>query len=130
MAIRVLAVDDELDILRLVQIKLRKAGFEVFVAHDGEEGLAQALALMPDVIIADVLVPKLNGNAMVAALKQQLGERAPIAIMLTAKGQNSDILEGLASGADDYVVKPFSPSELIERLNVALLKNGRMPSDH
>jgi DNA-binding response OmpR family regulator len=126
---RVLAVDDEADILRLIEIKLKKSGFDVFTASDGEEGLAKALALKPDVVIADVMMPKMNGYEMVAGIKSGLGAQAPAVLMLTAKGQTSDIVQGLGSGADDYVVKPFSPRELVERIQVALARRGKQLED-
>ena len=126
MATRILAVDDEADILRLVEIKLKRAGFEVFAAHDGQEGLEKALSLKPDVIVADVMMPKKDGYAMVAEAREKLG-KSTIAIMLTAKGQEADVVQGLTSGADDYIVKPFAPRELVERINVALLKHGKKP---
>jgi DNA-binding response OmpR family regulator len=127
--LRVLAVDDEPDILRLIEIKLRKSRFEVFTAHDGEEGLAKALIVKPDVVIADVMMPKKNGYEMVAEIKARLGAQAPIVIMLTAKGQSADISQGLGSGADDYIVKPFSPRELLERIQVALTRRIRRTGD-
>jgi two-component system, OmpR family, alkaline phosphatase synthesis response regulator PhoP len=123
--LRVLAVDDEPDILRLIEIKLRKSHFEVFTAHDGEEGLAKALIVKPDLVIADVMMPKKNGYEMVAEIKARMGAQAPIIIMLTAKGQSADMSQGLDSGADDYMVKPFSPRELVERIQVALTRRIR-----
>ena len=126
MAIRVLAMDDEADILRLVRIKLEKAGFQVSTALDGEEGVEKGLAERPDVMIVDVMMPKKDGYQVVAEVKEKLGDKAPIAILLTAKGQETDVVKGLTGGADDYVTKPFSPRELIERINVALIKKGKI----
>jgi two-component system, OmpR family, alkaline phosphatase synthesis response regulator PhoP len=125
MAVRVLAVDDEADILHLVEVKLKKAGFEVILARDGQEGLEKALVERPDVLIADIMMPRKDGYAMVAELKEQMGAKAPIVIMLTARGQEADLIKGLTGGADDYIVKPFSPRELIARINVALVKSGK-----
>ena len=125
MATRILAVDDEPDILRLIEIKLNKAGFEVLTASDGEEGLRLALAEKPALMIVDVMMPGLDGYQVVSRAKEQLGDEAPIAIFLTAKGQESDVLQGFTSGADDYMMKPFSPQELVERITVALVKAGR-----
>jgi two-component system, OmpR family, alkaline phosphatase synthesis response regulator PhoP len=129
MNVKVLAVDDEADILRLIEIKLKKSNFEVFTARDGEEGLAKALAVKPDVVIADVMMPKKNGYEMVSEIRAGLGSQAPIVIMLTARGEAADMSQGLGSGADDYVVKPFSPRELVERIQVALLRQGKRASD-
>src|SRR5436190_427090 len=112
MSIRVLAVDDEPDVLRLIQIKLQKAGFEVLSARDGEEGLATALAERPDVVLMDVMMPRMDGFTAAAKIKEQM-QPAPLILMLTAKGQEADVIRGLSGGADDYIVKPFAPRELI-----------------
>jgi DNA-binding response OmpR family regulator len=125
MPTRILAVDDEPDILRLIEIKLGKAGFEVLTARDGQEGLLLALAEKPALMIVDVMMPGLDGYQMVSKIKAQLGDEAPLAIFLTAKGQEQDVLQGFASGGDDYLMKPFSPQELVERITVALIKAGR-----
>jgi DNA-binding response OmpR family regulator len=126
MATRILAVDDEPDILRLIEIKLTKAGFEVLTAGDGEEGLRLALEERPALMVVDVMMPGLNGYQLVSQVKEQLGHEAPLAVFLTARGQESDVLEGFTSGADDYVMKPFSPQELVERITVALIRAGRL----
>lgn len=125
MAIRVLAIDDEEDIRRLVQIKLSKAGYEVTTAEDGEEGVALALSLKPDVVVADVMMPGKDGYQVVAELKEKLASDPPVLILLTAKNQKTDVMKGLGGGADDYITKPFSPRELIERIEVALIKVGK-----
>jgi DNA-binding response OmpR family regulator len=124
MAIKVLAVDDEKDILRLVEIKLKKAGFEVVTAQDGEEGMRMALTEKPDVILLDVMMPKMDGYTAARRIKDEV-KPAPIVLMLTARGQEADVLRGIKEGADDYVVKPFAPRELIARINVALIKAGK-----
>jgi two-component system, OmpR family, alkaline phosphatase synthesis response regulator PhoP len=123
-SIRVLAVDDEPDVLRLVEIKLEKAGFEVLTARDGEEGLARAVGERPDVVLMDVMMPKMDGFTAAGKIKEQV-QPAPLILMLTAKGQESDVVRGLSGGADDYIVKPFAPRELIARINVALIKAGK-----
>ncbi|HYL44282.1 MAG TPA: response regulator [Ktedonobacteraceae bacterium] len=125
MAIRTLVVDDEADILRLIEIKLKKAGFEVTTARDGQEGLDKALAIKPDLLLIDVMMPKLDGYSVVAEVRNVLGAESPIIILLTARGQETDVIKGLTSGADDYIIKPFSPRELIARINVALIKSGK-----
>jgi two-component system phosphate regulon response regulator PhoB len=118
-------VDDEPDILRLIEIKLAKAGFEVLIASDGEEGLRLALTEKPALMIVDVMMPGLDGYQVVAQAKERLGDEAPLAIFLTAKGQESDVVQAFASGADDYLMKPFSPQELVERITITLMKAGR-----
>ncbi|GAC1431777.1 MAG: hypothetical protein NVS4B1_30450 [Ktedonobacteraceae bacterium] len=125
MAIRALVVDDEADILRLIEIKLKKAGFEVLTAHDGLEGLEKALAEKPDIMLVDVMMPRMDGYTVVSEVRQKLGTEAPVIILLTAKGQEADIVKGLTSGADDYIIKPFSPRELIARINVVMIKSGK-----
>lgn len=127
MTIKILAVDDEPDILRLVEIKLKKAGFEVTTAHDGEEGYQKALAEKPDIVLLDVMMPKMDGYTAAKKIKTEINP-APIVLMLTAKGQEADVMKGIQQGADDYIVKPFSPRELIARINVALIKAGKSSS--
>jgi DNA-binding response OmpR family regulator len=124
MSIRVLAVDDEPDVLRLIQIKLQKAGFEVLTARDGEEGLHTCVAERPDVVLMDVMMPRMDGFTAVSKIKEQM-QPAPLILMLTAKGQDADVMRGLAGGADDYIIKPFAPRELIARINVARIKAGQ-----
>jgi DNA-binding response OmpR family regulator len=125
MAIRILAIDDEEDILRLIEIKLTKAGFEVLTARDGQQALERALAEKPDLMLVDVMMPRRDGYSVVSEVKQRLGAEAPIIILLTARGQETDVVQGLTNGADDYIIKPFSPRELIARINVVLIKRGK-----
>jgi len=125
MGFRVLAVDDEPDVLGLVETKLQKAGFEVTTATNGVEAVERALKDRPDIIIMDVMMPKLDGLSACTQIKGQMGEAAPIIILLTARGQEADVVEGLSCGADDYMVKPFAPRELVARVNVALMKAGK-----
>ena len=126
MPIKILAVDDEPDVLRLVEIKLKKAGFEISTARDGEEALRKALEVKPDVVLLDVMMPKMDGYTAAQRIKAE-SDPAPIIIMLTAKGQEADVVRGLRGGADDYIIKPFAPRELIARINVALIKAGKSP---
>jgi two-component system phosphate regulon response regulator PhoB len=124
MAIKVLAADDENDVRNLIQIKLKKAGFTVVTAVNGEEAVAICKAEKPDVVIMDWMMPKMDGPTATARIKAEC-RPAPIVIMLTAKGTESDVVQGLVGGADDYIVKPFAPRELIARVNVALVKAGK-----
>ena len=126
MSIKVLAVDDEDDVRRLIQIKLKKAGFEVITAVNGEEAVATCLAERPDVVIMDWMMPLMDGPTATAKIKAEC-DPAPIVLMLTAKGAETDVVEGLVGGADDYIIKPFAPRELIARVNVALVKAGKQP---
>jgi DNA-binding response OmpR family regulator len=123
-SLKILAVDDEDDVRRLIQIKLQKAGFEVLTATNGLEGFETARDERPDVVLLDVMMPRMDGYTAAAKIKSELSP-APIVIMLTAKGAEADVVQGLTGGADDYIVKPFAPRELIARVNVALIKAGK-----
>ena len=125
MPIRVLAIDDEADILRMISIKLGKAGYEVITAKDGQEGVEKALSERPDVMLVDVMMPKKNGYQVISEVKENL-EEAPVYILLTAKSEAEDIKKGFSSGADDFITKPFSPQELIERININLIRKGKI----
>lgn len=124
MATRVLVMDDESDIRHLVEVKLKGAGFEVLTARDGKEGVEVALAEKPTLMVVDVMMPEKDGYTVIREVKEALGDAAPIAILLTAKGQDADVARGLASGAEDYIIKPFSPRELLARINLTLIKHG------
>jgi DNA-binding response OmpR family regulator len=123
-SIKILAVDDEDDVRRLIQIKLKKEGFNVLTAANGLEGFEMARDEHPDVVLLDVMMPKMDGYTAAAKIKAEVSP-APIIIMLTARGSEADVMEGLTGGADDYIVKPFAPRELIARVNVALIKAGK-----
>jgi DNA-binding response OmpR family regulator len=127
MSYKVVAIDDEADILRLIRIKLEKEGFEVVTAHNGEEGVLTILKEKPDIIIVDIMMPKKNGYQVITEVKEKMGKNTPVTLLLSAKAESNDITKGLMIGADDYITKPFSPRELIERMNVALIKRGKKP---
>ena len=124
MTIKILTVDDEPDVRRLIEIKLKKAGFEVITAADGEEGVEKAKAENPDLILMDVMMPKMDGFTAVEKIKTEM-DPAPLVMMLTAKGTEDDVMQGLVGGADDYITKPFAPRELVARVKVTLIKAGR-----
>lgn len=126
MTIKVLVVDDEQDVRRLIQTKLKKAGFEVVTAGNGEEGVNLCKLEKPDVVIMDWMMPKMDGPTATAIIKSEV-DPIPLVLMLTAKGTERDVIEGIGGGADDYIVKPFAPRELIARVNVALVKAGKQP---
>lgn len=125
MTLRALVIDGQPDVRRLITIKLGQAGFLVSSALDGQEGLARALADKPDVVVLDALTPKRDGYAVAGDMRRLLNDHAPVIIMLSDRGHLADIARGLESGADDYLVKPFAPRELLERVAVALIKRGR-----
>jgi DNA-binding response OmpR family regulator len=122
---RILIIEDELPMRRGLEDCLSAEGYRVFSAADGESGLQRALDEQPDLILLDIMMPKLDGFAVAAELRR-LGRITPI-LMLTAKGQVEDRVNGLDAGADDYLVKPFSIEELLARVRALLRrthKNG------
>src|SRR3984957_11571714 len=118
MKARILLVEDEPAMRLALTDILESEGYRVQTASDGEAGLEQALEQQPDVILLDVMLPKLDGFALCAELRR-LEIAAPV-LMLTAKGQVQDRVMGLDSGADDYLVKPFSTEELLARVRALL----------
>jgi len=120
----VLVVEDDPTILTLLEVNFEMEGFVVLTAEDGEAGFAVAKESKPDVIVSDVMMPKMSGLELVQALKADKAlKRIPI-VLLSAKAQGSDVRNGLESGADDYVTKPFEPLDLIDRVNAVLLRGG------
>jgi DNA-binding response OmpR family regulator len=118
----VLLIEDEPSLARGLSDTLRARGFDVEVAHDGQQGLDAALAGKADVILLDVMLPKINGYEICRAVRAH-GIDVPI-LMLTAKGQEEDVVLGLNVGADDYITKPFRVSELIARARAFLRRRG------
>ena len=127
MATRILVVDDEPDLLELVAYNLRQAGYQVATARDGMSALAEARRTKPDLVVLDVMLPDLSGTEVCKRLRRDPAtENVPV-LMLTARAQESDVEQGFDAGADDYVVKPFSPRELVLRVN-AVLRRSKAPS--
>ena len=114
---KILVVDDEIHIVQIVKFNLEKrGGYEVLTAKNGEEGLEIAKSEKPDLILSDVMMPKMSGFQFCEALKKD-DEIKPIPfIILTAKGQENDIKTGEDLGVDDYITKPFSPKALLEKV--------------
>ncbi|MBI3911670.1 MAG: response regulator [Armatimonadetes bacterium] len=110
---KILVVDDQPHIVRLVEVNLQKANFEVVTAADGEEGWDKICSERPDLIILDVIMPKKDGFQVLHDLKTHPDLRSIPVIMLTVKTQNADIVESLREGADLYLPKPFHPVELV-----------------
>ena len=119
---RILIIEDERAMLAALQDILSAEGYRVLAATDGELGLARALEEKPCLILLDVMLPKLDGYALCAELRRR-GMAAPV-LMLTAKAQVRDRVTGLDSGADDYLVKPFSTDELLARVRALLRRTG------
>ncbi len=113
MANKILAVDDEKHIVRLVEINLKKAGYEVTTANNGREALEAVALSTPDLIVMDVMMPEMDGFAALKKLKDDPATSNIPVIMLTAKAQDADVFKGWQSGADLYLTKPFNPAELL-----------------
>lgn len=120
MAETILVVDDDPDIARFVEVNLRSVGYNVSVAGDGEEALERAEELRPDLILLDVMMPRVDGFEVAQRLRRNPRTANTNIIMLTAKALSSDKVLGLTSGADDYIIKPFDPIELLARVKTTL----------
>lgn len=120
----VLIVEDEADILQLLKYNVESAGFEVSTAEDGYEALSLARRQLPDLVLLDLMIPGLDGFEVCRELKRNAETKHIPIIMLTAKGEEIDRIVGLELGADDYVVKPFSPRELTLRIRAVLRRSG------
>jgi CheY-like chemotaxis protein len=116
----ILVIDNDRDIARFNEVNLRMEGFQVVMAHDGLDALSKALELQPNLILLDVMLPGMNGYEVLTKLRAD-GRSAHIpVIMLTAKSLSADKVQGLTAGADDYIIKPFDPMELIARVKTTL----------
>jgi DNA-binding response OmpR family regulator len=122
----VLVVDDEPTITEVVGRYMERAGYETYEAGDGPQALALAAKHRPDLVVLDVMLPGIDGIEVMRQLQDREGPRVAV-ILLTARGEESDRLVGLRNGADDYVVKPFSPAELVARVD-AVLRRTAPPS--
>jgi CheY-like chemotaxis protein len=116
----ILVVEDDIDILRLITYNLESSGFNVGTAQDGYEALTSARRRVPELVILDLMLPGLDGLEVCKELKRSEATRKIPVLMLTARGEEVDRIVGLELGADDYVVKPFSPRELILRVRAIL----------
>jgi phosphate regulon transcriptional regulator PhoB len=117
---RVLVIEDDKDIIELVRYNLEKDGFQVAASVDGATGLAQVRKTPPDLLILDLMLPKLSGLEICKEVRKDVSlNRLPV-LILTAKGEEADRVVGLELGADDYVTKPFSPRELVARVKALL----------
>ncbi len=120
---KILVVDDEEDILQLVEYNLAKNGYEVNSVVTGEETLKQAKEFSPDLIVLDLMLPGIDGLEVCKILKRDSNTSDIPILMLTAKGEESDVVAGLEMGADDYVTKPFSPRIFIARVKAVLRRH-------
>ncbi len=118
-------IDDDPVILELLRVNFEIEGFGVVTAADGREGFAKAVSDRPDLVLSDIMMPRMDGLQLVAALKQDARTKSLPIMLLSAKAQNAEVQQGLEAGADDYVTKPFDPLELIDRVNAVLAKARR-----
>lgn len=109
---KILAVDDEKSIIRLIEVNLKREGYEVITAGDGKEALEKVAQEQPDLVVLDVMMPFLDGFEVLTSMKKDPDTRDIPVIMLTAKAQDADVFNGYRSGADCYLTKPFNPKEL------------------
>jgi two-component system phosphate regulon response regulator PhoB len=119
----ILVVEDESALVTLLRYNLEREGFRVAEARDGEEALLAAREQKPDLVLLDWMLPLLSGLEVCRQMRRMAETRGVPIIMLTARGEEGDKLRGLDSGADDYVTKPFSPSELVARIRAALRRS-------
>jgi len=121
----IVVIEDEDAIRDIVAYNLERAGFEVATAGNGRDGLQLVRDVAPELVLLDLMLPEIDGREVCRALRADPAtERIPV-IMLTAKGSEAEIIEGLGAGADDYVTKPFSPRELVARVEAMLRRSGR-----
>ena len=126
MAVSVLIVEDDRNIAGLLQMYLEKEGYAVTVAYDGGQGLEKFRAIKPDLVLLDVMMPVMDGWAVCRAIRSEY--QTPI-IMLTAKGETDDKIQGLKGGADDYITKPFEMREVLARMEAVLRRSGAATAD-
>ncbi|MBW4603450.1 MAG: response regulator transcription factor [Calothrix sp. FI2-JRJ7] len=121
----ILIVEDEAEIAQLIQLTLEKEGFSCRVSRDGVTALRMFTELPPDLIILDLMIPRLDGLEVCARIRQKPGAKDPYIMILTAKAEEIDRVIGLSTGADDYMAKPFSPRELVARVRALLRRSMR-----
>ncbi|MCX5662402.1 MAG: response regulator transcription factor [Planctomycetota bacterium] len=126
---KVLVVDDEEDILELIEYNLAKQGFQVSCVTSGEDGVKVARTQVPDLVVLDLMLPGLDGLEVCRTLKADPKTKGVPVLMLTAKGEESDVIRGLECGADDYITKPFSPRVLVARVKAALRRGSHAPEE-
>ena len=120
---KILIVDDEPNIVQTLKTRLEANDYEVITAGDGSEGLKVALEERPDVVLLDIIMPVMGGHEMLETFRKESGRRYSAIIMLTAKYQIEDIERANACGIDDYIVKPFDMSKLLEKIELIVENN-------
>jgi DNA-binding response OmpR family regulator len=119
-----LVVDDDPDLADVIVFMLERAGFEVHLEQDGAAGFALASTLHPDVVLLDWMMPHMSGVEVCRALRSNVELASTKVIMLSAKAQVDNVCEGYAAGADDYIIKPFSPRDLVNRVETLLTQSS------
>lgn len=120
MAHKILIVDDEPNIVISLEFLMKKEGFDIAIANDGEDALAKVATFKPDLLLLDVMMPKKSGFEVCEALRADPAMAGLLIVMLTAKGRDTEVAKGLAIGADAYVTKPFSTKDLVVKVKSML----------
>jgi len=123
---KILIAEDERDIRDLITFTLNFAGHEVFPTTNGEEAVQAAFQILPDLILLDVRMPRLTGYEACEQIKANASTQDIPVVFLSAKGQESEVKTGMEAGAEEYILKPFSPDQLVERVRSILTKNNKL----
>jgi DNA-binding response OmpR family regulator len=124
-AATILVAEDQRTILNLIEYKLKNSGYNVIVVEDGLAALEKAKAILPDLILLDVMMPLMTGFEVLSALKKEQATKDIPIIIITAQTREDEIIKGLELGADDYILKPFSPNEVVARIKTVFLRNNK-----
>lgn len=124
----ILLVDDEKDILEFLQYNLEREGYKVFTANDGLEGVALAQKIAPDLILMDVMMPRMDGIEACQTIRKELQLKTPLIAFLTSRAEDYSQVAGFEAGADDYITKPIRPRLLISKVEALLRRSGRIES--
>jgi DNA-binding response OmpR family regulator len=125
MAQTILVAEDQQHVRSLIEYKLKGSGYDVVCVEDGRAALEQAIKIVPDLILLDVMMPLMTGFEVLAELRANERTKQVAVVMVTAQSKEDEILKGLDLGADDYITKPFSPNELAARVKTVLVRRGK-----
>ncbi|QJD97854.1 response regulator transcription factor [Mucilaginibacter robiniae] len=121
---KILIVDDEPDILELIEYNLKKEGYQVYLAHNGQEAVAEAKKVLPDLIVLDIMMPKMDGIEACRMMRTMPEFKNTFMVFLTARSEEYSEIAGFNVGADDYIAKPIKPRALVSRINAILRRNN------
>jgi DNA-binding response OmpR family regulator len=121
----ILVAEDQHTILNLIEFKLKNSGYNVIVVEDGISALEKAKSMRPDMILLDVMMPLMTGFEVLSELKKESSTKGIPVLIITAQTREDEIIKGLELGAEDYILKPFSPNELLARIKTVFLRNKR-----